>query len=117
MNTHNAALVFILVMFLITAPSVVPSDHIWIMDIPTNDEEVWNACCAHEDCWLAKSIKVRWVSPEISLVTVDNYTRFAMKNINIHPSTNGRAYFCRIDFDEPPTTQNILCIFVGMKLS
>lgn len=117
MTTHNAALVFILVMFLITVPSVIPSDHIWIMDIPTIDEDIWNACCAHEDCQPAKSIKISWVSEEISLVTVDEYTRFAMKNENIHPSTNGRIYFCRIDFTQPPTTKNILCVFVGMTLT
>ena len=94
-----------------------PEDHIWIMDIPTNNEEIWNACCSHEDCLVAKSIKIEWASDDISLVTIDKYTRFAMKNENIHPSTNGKPYFCRVDISKPPTTTNTLCVFAGMSFS
>ncbi len=117
MNPHNAALIFIFVLLVITARSVIPDDHTWIQDIPTNNEEIWNACCSHEDCQSAKRIKTEWVSEEISLVTIDKYTRFAMKNENIHPSTTGVPYFCRVDIFEPPTSKNTLCVFVGMSFS
>ena len=117
MNSHKASLIFLIVLFILSARSVVPSDHVWIMDIPTNNEDLWNACCSHEDCQPARRIKTEWVSEDISLVTIDKYTRFAMKNENIHPSTNGKPYFCRIEIFEPPTAKNILCVFVGMSFS
>ena len=116
MNSHNASLILIFVLLVITARSVIPDDHIWIKDIPTS-VETWSACCDHDDCKIANRIKVKWVSEDISLVSVDEYTRFAMKNEDIHSSTNGKPYFCRVDVYEPPTTKNTTCVFVGMSFS
>lgn len=109
MTPHNAAVIVLVVMFLIGTPYVTPGTK-WIRDIPT-DRTTWVVCCDHEDCTQVDRVGVEWLSEEMSKVTVDSYPPFIMKSENIHNSQNGKKYLCRNYVDKPPSERNTRCVF------
>ena len=115
MNSHNAALVVLLAMFLTGTPHVTSGTK-WIRDIPT-DETTWSICCDHEDCDRVSRVRIKWLSEKKSQVTIDDYESFIMGNENIHNSQNGKKYLCRNWIDEPPSEDNTRCVFTNAGFS
>jgi len=85
------------------------SDPISEYEIPT-DVNTWIGCCDHRDCWEAV-VNVEFISEEVSSVRIDNHAPVLLGNKIIYPSLNGRDYYCRYDIEEPPSTENIRCVF------
>lgn len=46
-------------------------------------------------------------------VSIADFPAFELETRKIHPSKNGRTYFCRRDLTRRPDTENTRCIFVG----
>lgn len=76
------------------------------------DASVWSGCCSHRDCMEAP-VTVVYQNADWARVSIADFPAFELETWKIHPSKNGRAYFCRRELSRPPDTENTRCVFVG----
>lgn len=74
---------------------------------------VWSGCCSHHDCKEGRVRLYQESDPSKATVGIDDYKPFSFERSRIHPSKNGRDYFCRRDLTQPPDSENTRCVFVG----
>lgn len=72
----------------------------------------WNRCCDQRDCHRGQ-VSIRYLNQETAFVAIEHYKPFTVPASKVFKSTDGWSYFCRINVDKPPSTDNIRCIFIA----
>lgn len=77
------------------------------------EPNIWSGCCSHYDCQEGRVATHEYSNPDKAMVVIDHYDPFPLERSRIHPSKNGRDYFCRRDLNRPPDSENTRCVFLG----
>lgn len=85
----------------------------FLQSIPTIPY-IWQQCCAERDCHEAQ-VKVLARGVQESVVEIDGQ-RVEILTDRIHPSMNGREYYCVLDGGELGEDE-LMCIFYASPLA
>ncbi len=77
------------------------------------EPNIWSGCCSHYDCREARVTTYEHSEPDKAMVVIDHYDPFPLERSKIHPSKDGRDYFCRRNLNLPPDSENTRCVFLG----
>jgi len=80
-------------------------------DLPA-EASLWSGCCSHRDCMEAP-VSVTHQNADWAKVSIADFSAFELETVKIHPSKNGKGYFCRRDLSRPPDSENTRCVFIG----
>ena len=84
-------------------------------DLPASPE-VWEACCSHGDCRLAR-IDSYQLDDTWTVVKINDMEPFKIESSKVLPSKNGKAYYCRISPFHRLDGKNIRCVFIVGRLA
>ncbi len=84
-----------------------------LLGIPST-EILWQQCCAERDC-VEADVEVLHFGEDESQVRIGLDTVWVL-NARIHPSMDGREYYCVYDQGDP-TREEIICIFHASPLA
>jgi hypothetical protein len=76
------------------------------------EASLWSGCCSHRDCMEAR-VSVANQNADWAKVSIAYFPTFDLETKKIHPSKNGKDYFCRQDLSLPPDSKNTRCVFKG----
>jgi hypothetical protein len=103
----NPAIAFFILISMLNIAAQFEHKHDPILPAP---EEVWNGCCHDSDCVRAE-VSVMRVT-EGFMVAVAEFPIFFVPASKVHISQNGKSYICTFGKQLPPTTDNVVCVFI-----